>query len=159
MIANQLNTTPINKSEEGDKLSANDFFRLGYFKLDCNPENYIKAIEQAAFDPTYIVPGIEFSPDKMLQGRLFSYGDAQHYRLGINHHQIPVKSPKHAPANPSHRDGLTCVDVNTGTTLAYKLNSFGERQEQPEFIKIHHIGNCLQADPAHRKCVADAMGI
>src|SRR3546814_3759106 len=63
---------------------------VGEFELNRNPENYFQDVEQAAFNPTNIVPGIGFSPDKMLQGRLFSYGDAQRYRLGVNHYQIPV---------------------------------------------------------------------
>jgi catalase len=188
---------------------------VGYFELNRNPDNYFQDVEQAAFNPAAIVPGIGFSPDKMLQGRLFSYGDAQRYRVGVNHHQIPVNSPKNAPANPSHRDGQMRVDGNAGATLGYEPNSFGEWQEQPEFkeppldlfgsadswnfrdddsdyytqpgklfrlmnreqqqvlfentarnlgdapefIKIRHIGNCLKADPAYGKGVADALGI
>ncbi|HTO36344.1 MAG TPA: catalase, partial [Flavobacterium sp.] len=67
---------------------------VGEFELNKNPENYFADVEQAAFNPTNIVPGIGFSPDKMLQGRLFSYGDAQRYRLGVNHYQIPVNKPR-----------------------------------------------------------------
>lgn len=66
---------------------------VGYFELNKNPENYFADVEQAAFNPAHIVPGISFSPDRMLQGRLFSYGDAQRYRLGVNHYQIPVNTP------------------------------------------------------------------
>ena len=106
---------------------------VGVLELNRNPENYFQDVEQAAFNPAAIVPGIGFSPDKMLQGRLFSYGDAQRYRLGVNHHQIPVNSPKNAPANASHRDGQMRVDGNHGATLGYEPNSFGEWQEQPEF--------------------------
>ena len=62
--------------------------------MNRNPENYFLDVEQAAFTPTNIVPGLDYSPDKMLQGRLFSYGDAQRYRLGVNHWQIPVNQPK-----------------------------------------------------------------
>lgn len=69
----------------------------------------------------------------MLLGRLFSYGDAHRYRLGVNHHQIPVSRPKNAPANPSHRDRQMQVDGNAGSTIGYELNSNGEWQEQPEF--------------------------
>ncbi len=65
--------------------------------------------------------------------RLFSYGDAQRYRLGVNHHQIPVNSPKHARPHPSHRDGQMRVDGNAGSTLAYTPNSYGEWEAQPEF--------------------------
>ncbi len=65
---------------------------VGVLELNRNSENYFAEVEQAAFNPANIVPGIGFSPDKMLQGRLFSYGDAQRYRLGVNHHLIPVNS-------------------------------------------------------------------
>lgn len=105
---------------------------VGYFELNRNPENYFAEVEQAAFNPANIVPGIGFSPDKMLHGRLFSYGDAQRYRLGVNHHQIPVNAPR-CPHNSYHRDGQMRVDGNAGSTLAYEPNSFGEWQEQPEF--------------------------
>lgn len=188
---------------------------VGILELNRNPENYFQDVEQAAFNPAAIVPGIGFSPDKMLQGRLFSYGDAQRYRLGINHHQIPVNSPKNSPANPSHRDGQMRVDGNAGSTIGYQPNSFGEWQEQPEFkeppldlfgaasswnfreddsdyftqpgklfrlmnsrqqqvlfentaramgdapefIKVRHISNCLQADKAYGEGVAKALGI
>src|SRR5699024_7308437 len=77
------------------------------------------------------VPGIGISPDKMLQGRLFSYGDAQRYRLGINHHQIPINQPK-CPVNSFHRDGQMRVDGNQGSTIGYGPNSYGEWEEQPE---------------------------
>lgn len=77
---------------------------VGYFELNRNPENYFQDVEQAAFNPANVVPGIGFSPDRMLQGRLFPYGDAQRYRLGVNHHQIPVNAPRNA-AHSFHRDG------------------------------------------------------
>src|SRR5690606_12165360 len=67
---------------------------VGYFELNRNPDIYFAEVEQAAFNPANVVPGISFSPDKMLQGRLFSYGDAQRYRLGDNDHQIPVNNPR-----------------------------------------------------------------
>ena len=84
------------------------------------------------FNPANIVPGIRFSPDKMLQGRLFAYGDAQRYRLGVNHGQIPVNAPK-CPFHSFHRDGQMRVDGNQGSTLGYEPNSYGEWQEQPEY--------------------------
>jgi catalase len=189
---------------------------VGYFELNRNPDNYFADVEQAAFNPANIVPGIGFSPDKMLQGRLFSYGDAQRYRLGVNHHQIPVNAPRGAKAAHSyHRDGQMRVDGNQGSLLHYEPNSYGEWQEQPEYaepalelqgaadrwnyredddnyysqpgnlfrlmsparqqvlfentarnlagvpleIQLRHIGNCLKADPAYGKGVADALGI
>ena len=187
---------------------------VGVLELNKNPENYFAEVEQAAFNPANVVPGIGFSPDKMLQGRLFSYGDAQRYRLGVNHHQIPVNAPR-CPYHSYHRDGAARVDGNYGSTLHYEPNSYGEWQEQPDFsepplklegdayhwnfreddddyftqpgklfrlmsaaqrkvlcentgramgdapemIKIRHIGNCLKADPAYGKGVADALGI
>jgi catalase len=105
---------------------------VGEFELNKNPENYFAEVEQAAFNPANIVPGISFSPDKMLQGRLFSYGDAQRYRLGVNHFQIPVNAPQ-CPFQNYHRDGQMRVDGNRGRTIAYEPNSFGISAEQPEF--------------------------
>jgi len=105
---------------------------VGYFELNRNPANYFADVEQAAFNPGNVVPGIGFSPDKMLQGRLFSYGDAQRYRLGVNHYQIPVNTPK-CPFRNYHRDGAMRVDGNEGSTLGYEPNSYGEWQEQPDF--------------------------
>ncbi len=107
---------------------------VGVVELNRNPENYFADVEQAAFNPANVVPGIGFSPDKMLQGRLFSYGDAQRYRLGVNHHLIPVNSPKSAKnVNSFHRDGQMRTDGNQGSTLAYEPNSYGAWQEQPDF--------------------------
>src|SRR6266478_5783789 len=105
---------------------------VGYFELNRNPENVFAEVEQAAFAPANIVPGISFSPDKMLQARLFSYGDAQRYRLGVNHHLIPVNAPR-CPVHSYHRDGAMRVDGNHGGTLGYEPNSYGEWQEQPDF--------------------------
>ncbi len=104
---------------------------VGVLELNRNPENYHAEVEQAAFNPASVVPGISFSPDKMLQGRLFSYGDAQRYRLGVNHNQIPVNAPR-CPMHSFHRDGAMRVDGNYGGTKGYEPNSLGEWQEQPE---------------------------
>lgn len=187
---------------------------VGTFELNRNPENYFAEVEQAAFNPASIVPGIGFSPDKMLQGRLFSYGDTQRYRLGVNHAQIPVNKPR-CPVSSFHRDGQMRVDGNYGSTKAYEPNSLGLWQESPEFkepplelsgaadswnyreddddyytqpgnlfrilspeqqkvlfdntaaelasvddqVRKRHIRNCMQADPAYGKGVADALGI
>ena len=105
---------------------------VGVLELNRNPENYFADVEQAAFNPANIVPGIGFSPDKMLQGRLFSYGDAQRYRLGVNHQQIPVNRPR-CPFHSFHRDGAMRVDGNHGSTLGYEPNSYAEWQEQRDF--------------------------
>lgn len=106
---------------------------VGVLELNKNPENYFVDVEQAAFNPANIVSGIGFSPDKMLQGRLFSYGDAQRYRLGVNHHLIPVNQSRCPMVNMYHRDGQMRTDGNYGATLGYEPNSYGEWQEQPEF--------------------------
>ncbi|MDR1914645.1 MAG: catalase [Clostridiales bacterium] len=105
---------------------------VGILELNRNPENYFADVEQAAFNPAHIVPGIGLSPDKLLQGRLFSYGDAHRYRLGVNHHQIPVNSPKNG-YHAYHRDGKIRVDGNYGATTSYQPNSVNEWAEQPEY--------------------------
>lgn len=105
---------------------------VGILELNRNPENYFADVEQSAFNPANIVPGIGFSPDKMLQGRLFSYGDAQRYRLGVNHHLVPVNKSRCPFLNMFHRDGQMRVDGNYGSTLGYEPNSYGEWHEQPE---------------------------
>ncbi len=105
---------------------------VGILELNRNPENYFRDVEQAAFNPGNLVPGIGLSPDRMLQGRLFAYGDAQRYRLGVNHHQIPVNAPR-CPFNSYHRDGQMRVDNNAGSTIGYEPNSFGAWQEQSEY--------------------------
>ncbi|OWA13916.1 catalase [Streptomyces sp. CS113] len=105
---------------------------VGEWELNRNPDNYFAEVEQAAFTPANVVPGISFSPDRMLQGRLFSYGDAQRYRLGVNHHQIPVNAAR-CPVNSFHRDGSMRVDGNHGSTPAYEPNGSGHWVEQPEY--------------------------
>ncbi len=105
---------------------------VGVLELNRNPENYFAEVEQAAFNPASVVPGISFSPDKMLQGRLFSYGDAQRYRLGVNHNHIPVNAPK-CPVNSYHRDGFMRVDGNYGAKTTYEPNTTGAWQEQRDF--------------------------
>jgi catalase len=100
---------------------------VGVMQLDRNPDNFFAEVEQAAFSPANIVPGIGFSPDRMLQARLFSYGDAQRYRLGVNHHQIPVNAPR-CPFHSYHRDGQMRVDGNAGGVIAYAPNSFSQWQ-------------------------------
>ena len=67
---------------------------VGEYELNRNPENYFAEVEQSAFSPANQVPGIGISPDRMLMTRVFAYGDAARYRLGVNHHQIPVNQPK-----------------------------------------------------------------
>ena len=134
MTQEEANNMPYNPFDLTKVWYKKDFplIEVGYFELNRNPENYFVDVEQAAFNPASIVPGISFSPDKMLQGRLFSYGDAQRYRLGVNHHQIPVNAPK-SPVNSYHRDGQMRVDSNAGSKIGYEPNSYGKWQAQPEF--------------------------
>jgi len=105
---------------------------VGVLELNRNPENFFAEVEQAAFTPANVVPGIGFSPDRMLQARLFSYGDAQRYRLGVNHHQIPVNAPR-CPFHSYHRDGAMRVDGNHGGLTGNEPNRSGEWAEQPDF--------------------------
>lgn len=105
---------------------------VGVLELNRNPENFFAEVEQAAFTPANVVPGIGFSPDRMLQARLFSYGDAQRYRLGVNHHQIPVNAPR-CPFHSYHRDGAMRVDGNHGGVTGNEPNRSGEWAEQPDF--------------------------
>ncbi|PVW14633.1 catalase [Marixanthomonas spongiae] len=107
---------------------------VGVLELNKNPENYYADVEQAAFNPANVVPGVGFSPDRMLQARLFSYGDAQRYRLGVNHYQIPVNKPK-CPFHNASRDGRMRVDGNEGATLHYFPNSYDQWEEQKEFTE------------------------
>ena len=105
---------------------------VGEFELNRNPENFFADVEQSAFAPSNLVPGIGVSPDKMLQARLFAYGDAQRYRLGVNHHQIPVNAAR-CPVHTNHRDGQGRTDGNYGGLPHYEPNSFSQWQEQPEY--------------------------
>ena len=97
---------------------------VGRMTLDRNADNYFGDVEQSAFDPGNFVPGIGPSPDKMLQGRLFAYGDAHRYRLGINHTQLPVNAPHATEAHNYGRDGFMAGGANGGRAKNYEPNSF-----------------------------------
>lgn len=108
---------------------------VGEIELNKNPENYFQDVEQAAFAPSNIVDGIGFSPDKMLQGRIFAYADAQRYRIGTNYQSLPVNACPFA-VNNYHRDGSMRHDGNGGSSPNYFPNSFDESYE-PEEYKGH----------------------
>jgi catalase len=110
--------------------------RVGKMVLNRNPENFFAEVEQAAFAPSTLVPGIYPSPDKLLQGRLFAYEDAHRYRLGKNHDLIPVNSPKAASANTNERDGLMMTDGNYGRKANYFPNSVNGQAEAREITQI-----------------------
>ena len=134
MTEEEANNMPYNPFDLTKIWSKKQFplIEVGIMELNRNPENYHADVEQSAFSPSSVVPGISFSPDRMLQGRLFAYGDAHRYRLGVNHHQIPVNQAR-IPTNHYHRDGAMRVDGNFGSTIGYEPNSYNKWQEQPEF--------------------------
>jgi catalase len=105
--------------------------KIGKLVLNRNPVNYFAEVEQAAFCPGNVVPGIGISPDKMLQARVFSYHDTHIHRLGPNYHLIPVNAPKCAPEESYQRDGLMRVDANGGGGPNYWPNSFGGPEPDP----------------------------
>lgn len=125
---------------------------VGILELNQNPQNYFAEVEQAAFEPGNLPPGIGASPDKMLQARLISYPDAHRYRIGINYAALPVNKP-HCPVNTYHRDGHMRFDDNGGKQVNYQPNSFNgpidDKQWREPPLKIsgdadrydHRLGN------------------
>ncbi len=108
---------------------------VGKLVLNRNPENYFAEVEQAAFSPGNVVPGITVSPDKMLQGRIFSYHDTHIHRLGPNYHLIPVNSPKGASENSYQRDASMRIDNNGGGGPNYWPNSLGGPAPDPKALE------------------------
>lgn len=114
---------------------------VGEYVLNKNADNYFQDVEQVAFSPANIVPGVALSPDRMLQARTFFYSDAQRYRLGVNHHQIPVNSPMGVEhPHDFHRDGQMRVDGNKGSELHYGPNSYGAWKDDPSLEIPHDDG-------------------
>jgi catalase len=109
---------------------------IGKLILDKNPENYFVDVEQSAFSPGNVVPGIEFSPDRMLQARLFAYADTDRYRLGVNYHLIPVNSPVNSPEKNYYRDGFMRTDNNGGGSVNYEPNSLDGPREDARVRRI-----------------------
>jgi len=105
----------------------------GKLVLNRNPQNYFAEVEQAAFSPGHLVPGVEASPDRMLQGRLFSYPDTHRHRLGANYLQIPINCPYASKVTNYQRDGAMCVNGNQGAEPNYEPNSIkGTPKQQPD---------------------------
>lgn len=102
--------------------------------LNRNPENYFAEVEQVTFSPGNFVPGIEASPDKLLQGRLFAYGDAHRHRVGANSHQLPINQAK-APVNNYQKDGNMRFD-NGSSEINYEPNSYTETPKEDPTAKI-----------------------
>jgi catalase len=113
-------------------------YEVGRLVLNANPENYFAQVEQLAFSPSHMIPGIEPSPDKMLQARLFSYPDTHRHRLGANYQQIPVNRPMQSAVNNYQRDGPMTVTDNGAGAPNYFPNSF--HGPQPLLMKqANHI--------------------
>ncbi|KAI4464239.1 catalase [Holotrichia oblita] len=108
--------------------------KVGYFILNKNPKNYFTDVEQLAFSPAHLIPGILPSPDRMLIGRMFSYGDTQRYRLGKNYLQLPVNCP--LQVKNYHRDGVM-VHNNQGTGPNYYPNSVDGPEISKSIKKLH----------------------
>ena len=132
---------------------------IGVMELNRNPDNYFAEIEQCAFSPSNIVPGIGYSPDKMLQARVFSYADAHRHRLGTHYEALPVNAP-HRPVHHYHKDGQMRFFANNPIPDAYyEPNSFDGPVEQPSAaeppLKVsgdadrynHRIGNDDYSQP------------
>jgi catalase len=107
---------------------------VGEMTLDRNPVNYFAEVEQAAFEPRNVVPGMGYSPDKMLQARLISYPDAHRYRLGVNYDSLPVNRPQ-CPFATYNRDGAMRFDDNGGASPNYEPNSFGGPAEDMRYVE------------------------
>ncbi|WP_072564516.1 catalase [Granulibacter bethesdensis] len=132
---------------------------VGVLELNRNPAHYFAEIEQASFSPSNIVPGIGFSPDKVLQGRLFAYADAHRYRVGTHYEALPVNAPK-CPVHHYHADGAMRFDAPQGTDAYYEPNSFNgpvqDRTAQEPPLRIsgdadrynHRDGNDDYTQPA-----------
>ncbi|MHC4388746.1 MAG: catalase [Planctomycetota bacterium] len=143
--------------------------KVGKLVLDRNPVNYFAEVEQAAFCPGNVVPGIAISPDKMLQARVFSYHDTHIHRLGPNYHLIPVNAPKCAPEQSYQRDAFMRVDDNAGGGPNYWPNSFGGPAPDPtagepdfelsgqagRFPFTHPNDDFVQAGNLYRKVMTD----
>lgn len=113
---------------------------VGKLVLNKNPENFFADVEQVAFSPSSFIPGVYPSPDTLLQGRLFAYKDAQRYRLGVNHEQIPVNAPKGTNAYTNQRDGFMTIQNNYGSTANYypnSVNNYGEVKSEKDAPEIY----------------------
>jgi catalase len=122
---------------------------VGSMELNRNPDNYFAEVEQAAFSPSNVVPGIGFSPDKMLQARVFAYADAHRHRLGTHYEALPVNAPK-CPVHHYHKDGAMRFFRNdTGNPDAfYEPNSFGGPKQDPTVAEppLHISGDAARYD-------------
>ncbi|MCW4352690.1 catalase [Hoyosella sp. YIM 151337] len=158
--------------------------KIGVMTLNRNPENFFAQIEQAAFEPSNVVPGIGFSPDKMLLGRVFSYADTHRYRIGVNYQQLPVNQPK-SPVHTYAKDGNMRVHYNAPDAPVYAPNSTGgpeadlrragpysgwessgemvrsayiEHPEDDDFVQAHTLVREVMDDAARERLVGNVVG-
>ena len=128
-------TTPYNPFDLTKVWPHQDFplIDVGVMELNRNPDNYFAEIEQAAFSPSNVVPGIGFSPDKVLQARIFAYADAHRYRIGTHYEALPVNAPK-CPMHHYHKDGAMRFFKNdSGNPDAYyEPNTMGGPAQKPD---------------------------
>ena len=121
--------------------------KVGVLTLNENPENFFAQIEQAAFAPSNIVPGIEFSADKMLQGRTFAYRDTQRYRVGTNFAQLPVNRPV-VPVHNDMADGAMNYTVPK-SNIDYKPNSLADNRPCESgalnFTGMYYAGHAVRS--------------
>lgn len=143
--------------------------KIGKLTLNRNPVNFFAEVEQSAFCPGNVVPGIAISPDKMLQARVFSYHDTHLHRLGPNYHLIPVNAPKNAHENNYQRDGFMRVDANGGSGPNYWPNSYGGPSPDPtageppfelsgqagRYPFVHPNDDFVQSGSLYRKVMSD----
>ncbi|HTD41188.1 MAG TPA: catalase, partial [Mucilaginibacter sp.] len=147
MTIEQSKTHPFNPFDLTKTWSQKDYplIEVGTIELNENPQNYFAEVEQAAFAPAHVVDGIGYSPDKMLQGRILSYPDAQRYRLGGNYEQIPVNRCPFMVSN-YQRDGQMRVDGNGGKGPNYFPNSFDNIKPDASYIAPPEILDSNIAD-------------
>jgi catalase len=142
---------------------------IGRMTLNRNPENYFNEVEQSAFSPANFVPGIGPSPDKLLQGRLFSYHDTHRHRLGPNYHMLPVNAPKASQVNNFQRDSFMNISPGSGHPNYYP-NTMGGPEPDPSATEpalevsgviarqpyIHPNDDYVQAGDLFRKVMTDS---
>jgi catalase len=151
MTPENAKTHPFNPFDLTKTWSQKDYplMEIGILELNENPLNYFADVEQAAFAPARIVDGIGHSPDKMLQGRILSYPDAQRYRLGANYEQIPVNRCPYL-VNNYQRDGQMRVDGNAGKAPNYFPNSFDHIVHDEDYKRPAEIVTSNVADSFDR---------
>ncbi|ARJ57259.1 catalase [Campylobacter cuniculorum] len=150
---------------EGDKLGFNPFdltkiwphsivplMDIGEMVLNKNVENYFNEVEQAAFSPSNIVPGIGFSPDKMLQARIFSYPDAQRYRIGTNYHLLPVNRAR-SEVNTYNVAGAMNFDSYKNGSAYYEPNSYAQSPKEDKSYLEPNLN--LEGDAQRYKALDD----